>query len=57
MVVWDNRSMSYSIGTHITFKKKEATQLFKASTEFAIGTRVLFINWLSPIATLDLTAI
>lgn len=50
-----NGCMSYSVGTHVTFKKKEATEIFRASTQYAVGTKIRFLNWLENAAVLDLS--
>lgn len=46
--------MSYNVGTVISFKKTSATDLWQPSTEVPVGTRVRFLNWLLPVASLDL---
>lgn len=48
-------SMSYDIGTHITFQKKQTPHFLVRPTLFAVGTKVWFYNWLQDIAVLDLS--
>lgn len=47
--------MSYDIGTHITFQKKQTPHFLVRPTLFAVGTKVWFYNWLQDIAVLDLS--
>jgi hypothetical protein len=44
----------YSIGTHISFKKNQASELLPKLTLFNIGDKVLFFDWLKNAAVLDL---
>lgn len=52
--------MSYDIGSYIDLtylnpKKTATPKLFQPSTEYFVGARVRFLDWLSGAASLDLS--